>query len=62
MARATVAGSISAAQDKKIPQGVELPSEAALEYSKAVPSWLENLPGTPEQEEGAGERAPTTPQ
>jgi len=62
MARATVAGSISAAQDKKIPQGVELPSEAALEYSKAVPSWLENLRGMPEQEQAAEVRAPTTTQ
>lgn len=69
MARATVAGSISAAQDKKIPQGVELPSEAALEYSKAVPAWLENLRGMPEQEQAVPEQeqsteviAPTTTQ
>ena len=62
MARATVAGSISAAQDKKIPQGVELPSETALDYAKAVPSWLENLRGMPEQEQAAEVRAPTTTQ
>ncbi len=47
MARATVAGSISAAQDKKIPQGVELPSETALDDAKAVPSWIQNLRSEP---------------
>lgn len=45
MARQAVAGSISAAQDKKIAPGIELPSAEGMLYEKRkpVPSWLQNL-------------------